>query len=165
MRFCKHAHKTLVCDQSYKKEHARMYMLRSCMCVRTHTHTHIIRKYIVIVPNCDNYTAKMYHASVVTTSTLLLLTAWLNSWESISQPVNYAYPLILPFCVFPLYAHARLVRGHFLMLHRLSWTLSLTESDHQTPSHALNHLLKPIFSGSPTGCVCVWPSGLLQSVN
>ena len=73
--------------------------------------------------------------SVIVASTRLLLTTWLNSWESISLLANFADLLILPFSVFPLYAHTRLVKGHFLMLRRQSGTLSLTKSGHATPSH------------------------------
>ena len=96
--------------------------------------------------------------SVIIASTRLLLTTWLNSWESISQPTNFTHLLIHPFSVFPLYAHTRLVKGYFLMLHRQSGTLSLTKSDHPTPSHPSNHHLKLIFFSSPTDCVwvCVW---------
>ena len=95
--------------------------------------------------------------SVINASTRLLLTTWLNSRESISQPANFAHLLILPVSVFPLYAYTRLVKGHFLMLHRLSGTLSLTKSGHPTPSHPSNHHLKPIFFSSPTDCV--WGGG------
>ena len=52
--------------------------------------------------------------SVIIAATRLLLTTWLNSWEYISQPANFAHLLILPFSVFPLYVHTRLVKGHFL---------------------------------------------------
>ena len=45
---------------------------------------------------------------------------------------------ILPLSVFPLYAHTRLVKGHFLTLRRQSGTLSLTKSGHPTPSHPSN---------------------------
>ena len=84
----------------------------------------------------------------------LLLATWLNC-ESISQPANFAHLLILPFSVFPLYAHTRLVKGHFLMLRRQSGTLSLTKSDHPTPSHPSNHHLKLIFfQQSYWLCVC-----------
>ena len=55
-----------------------------------------------------------------------------------------------------LYVNTHLVKGHFLMLHRLSGTLFLTKSGHPTPSHPSNHHLKPIFFSSPTDCVCVW---------
>ena len=74
--------------------------------------------------------------------------------------------LILHFSVFPLYAHTCLVKGHFLMLHQQSGTLSLTKSGHPTttksghptpmksghptPSHPSNHHLKFIFFSSPT---------------
>ena len=63
-----------------------------------------------------------------------------------SQPANFAHLLILPFSVFPLYAHTRLVKGHILMLRRQSGSLSLTKSGHPTPSHPSNHHLKLIFS-------------------
>ena len=86
---------------------------------------------------------------------MMLLTTWLNSWKSISQPANFAHLLILPFSVFPLYAHTRLVKGHFLMLRQQSWTHSLMKSGHLTPSHASNHHLILIFFSSPTDCVCV----------
>ena len=88
--------------------------------------------------------------SDIIASTRLLLTTWLNSWESISQPANFAHPLMLPFSVFPLYAHTRLVKGHFLLLRQQSGTLSLTKSGHPTPSHPSNHHLKLIFFSSPT---------------
>ena len=42
-------------------------------------------------------------------------------------------PMMLPFSIFPLYAPTRLIRGLFLMLHRLSGTLSHTNSGHPTP--------------------------------
>ena len=58
--------------------------------------------------------------SVIIASTRLLLTTWLNSWESTSQPANFAHLLILLFSVFPLYAHTRLVKGHFLTLRQQS---------------------------------------------
>ena len=77
--------------------------------------------------------------SVIIASTRLLLTTWLNSWESISLLANFADLLILPFSVFPLYAHTRLVKGHFLMLRRQSGTLSLTKSGHPTSSHFSVH--------------------------
>ena len=80
-------------------------------------------------------------------SWLLLLTTWLNSWESISQPANFAHLPILPFSVLPL------VKGHFPMLRRQSGTLSLMKSVHQIPSHPPNHHLKLIFFNSPTDCV------------
>ena len=86
-------------------------------------------------------------------STQLLLTTWLNSWESISQPASFAYLLILPFSVFQLYAHTHLVKGHFCMLCQQSGTL--TKSGHPTPSHPSNHHLKLIFFSRPTDCVCV----------
>ena len=54
--------------------------------------------------------------------------------------------MLAPFSVFPLYAHTRLVKGHFLTLRRQSGTLSLTKSGHPTPSHPPNHHLKLIFS-------------------
>ena len=57
----------------------------------------------------------------------------------LSQPVNLAHLLILPFSVFPLYAYTRLVKGHFLILHRLSGTLSLTKSRHSARCHPSNH--------------------------
>ena len=72
---------------------------------------------------------------------------------------DFSQLLILPFSVFPLYAHTRLVQGHFLVLHQQSGTLSLTKSGHPTPSHPSNHHLKRIFSSSPTDCVCVWEGG------
>ena len=86
----------------------------------------------------------------------MLLTTWLNSWESIYQPANFAHLLILPFSVFPLHAHTGLVKGHFLMLRRQSGTHSLTKSGHPNPipSHSSNHSLKLIFFSSPTDCVC-----------
>ena len=93
--------------------------------------------------------------SVIIASSRLLLTTWLNSLESISQPANFAHLLILPFSVFPLYAHTRLIKGHFLLLHRISETLSLAKSGRSTPSHPSNHHLKPIFFSGPTDCVCV----------
>ena len=62
---------------------------------------------------------------------------------------------VLPFFLFPLYAHTRLVKGHFLMLRRQSGTLSLTTSGHPTPPHPSNHHLKLIFFSSPTDSVCV----------
>ena len=83
--------------------------------------------------------------SVIIASTQLLLTTWLNYWESISQPANFAHLLMRPFSVFPLYTHTRLVKGLFLMLHQQSGTLSLTKSGHPTPSHPSNHHLKLIF--------------------
>ena len=54
-----------------------------------------------------------------------------------------------------------LVRGHFLMLHYVSGTLSLMKSGHPTPSYSSNHLVKPfLFKQSYTFylfcfCVCV----------
>ena len=92
-------------------------------------------------------------------SWLLLLTTWLNSWESLSHPANFAHFLILPFSVFPQYAHTRLVKGHFLMLRQQSGTLSLTKSGHPTPSYPSNHHLKLIFFSSPTDCVRVGEGG------
>ena len=92
--------------------------------------------------------------SVIIASTRLLLTTCLNSWESISQPANFAHLLILPFSVFPLYAHTRLVKGHILMLRRQSGTFSLTKSGHPAPSSPSNHHLKLIFFSSPTDCEC-----------
>ena len=79
---------------------------------------------------------------------------------------NFAHLPILPFSVFPLYAHTRLVKGYFLILHRQSGTLSLMKSGHPTPSHPSNHHLKLIFFSSPTDCVCVGggTNGLSQSV-
>ena len=93
--------------------------------------------------------------SGINASTQLLLTTWLNSWESISQPAYFSHLLILPFSVFLLYAHTRFVKGHFLMLRWQSGTLPLTKSGHPTPSHPSNHNLKLIFFSSPTDCVCV----------
>ena len=86
-------------------------------------------------------------------STRLFLTTWLNSWKSISQPVNLAHFLIPPFSVFPLYAHTRSVKGHFLMLRRQSGTLSLTKSGYLTPSHPSNHHLKLFSQQSYWLCV------------
>ena len=94
--------------------------------------------------------------SVIIASTRLLLAIWLNSWESISQPANFAHLLILPFYVFPLYAYTRLVKGHFLILCRQSGTLSLTKSGHPTPSHPSDHHFKVIFS---TVLLIVWVRG------
>ena len=54
-----------------------------------------------------------------------------------------------------LFAHTRLVNGHFPMLHRPAGTLTLTKSDHPTLSHLLSHHLKHIFFSSPTDCVCM----------
>ena len=97
--------------------------------------------------------------SVTIASTRLILTTWLNSWESTSQPTNFAHLLIPPFSVFQLYAHTRLVKGHFIMLRRQSGTLSLTKSGHSPSAHPSNHHLKLIFFNSPTDCVCVWGGG------
>ena len=63
---------------------------------------------------------------------------------------HFAHLLILPFSVFPLYAHTSLVKGHFLMLRRQSGTLFLTKSGHPTPSHPSNHHLKLIFFSRKT---------------
>ena len=41
------------------------------------------------------------------------------------------------------------------MQFHLSGTLSHMKSGHPTPSHPSNHVLKPIFSSSPTDRVCV----------
>ena len=110
--------------------------------------------------NCLNLTAADY------------LTELLRIFKPTSQLLSYL--LILPFSVFPLYAHNHLVKGHFLMLRRQSGTLSLTKSGHPTPSHPSDHHLKLIFFSSPTDCVCVCvrererererTSGLSQSV-
>ena len=93
--------------------------------------------------NCLNLTASDY------------LTVLLRIYKSTSQPANFTHLLILPFSIFPLYAHTRLVKGLFLMLRRQSGTLSLTRSGHPTPCHPSNHHLKLIFFSSPTDCACV----------
>ena len=85
--------------------------------------------------------------SAIIASTWLLLTTWLNSWESICQPTNFAHLLILPFSVFPLWTHTGLVKGHFLMLNQLSGTLFFTKSGHPTPALPSAVLL--------IECVCV----------
>ena len=93
--------------------------------------------------------------SVIIASTRLLLTTWLNSWESISQPANFAHLLIVPFSVFPLCAPTRLVKGNFLMMHRQSGTLSLMKQGHPTPSHPSNHHLK-LCLFQQSYWLCVW---------
>ena len=90
--------------------------------------------------------------SVVIASTLLLLTTWLSPWESINQPANFAHLLILSFSVFPLYTHTHLVKGYFLLLHRLSGTLSLMKSVYDKIG---NKTLKE----KKFGCVVLWPHG------
>ena len=64
--------------------------------------------------------------------------------------------LILPFSVFSLYAHTRLVKSHILMLRRQSGTLSLTKPGHPTPSHP--SLKTDLFLQSYWLCVC-WGGG------
>ena len=51
-----------------------------------------------------------------------------------------------------LCAHTRLVRDLFLMLHRLSGTVSLSKLDHQIHSHHFKNLTS---SSYPTDCVCM----------
>ena len=118
--------------------------------------THDVRCIHLRCPLIHGYWTNSFlcHKSLIA-STRLLLTTWLNSWESISKPANFAHLLILPFSVFPLYAHTRFVKGHFLMLCRQSGTLFLTISGHPTPCHPSNHYLKLIFFSSPTDCVCL----------
>ena len=70
------------------------------------------------------------------------------------QHANFAHLLTLPFSAFPLYAHTRLVKSHFVMLRRQSGTLSLTKSGHPASSRLSNLHLILIFFRSPTDCVC-----------
>ena len=96
--------------------------------------------------------------SVINASTWLLLTAWLNSWEFISQPANFVHPLILPFSVFPP------VRTHSLGQRSFSYAVpavwnTLTKSGHPAQSCPWNHHLKLTFFSRPTDCVCVWRGG------
>ena len=62
-----------------------------------------------------------------------------NSLKFTNQPASYTFLLILPFFVFPLCTRTRLVRDLFLMLHRLSGTVSLAKLGHQTHSHLSYH--------------------------
>ena len=79
-----------------------------------------------------------------------------RSKQNISQPANFAHLLILPFFVFPLYAHTRMVKGRFLMLCQQSGTLSLTKSGHPMPSQFFKSSLKTyLFQQSYWLCVCV----------
>ena len=65
--------------------------------------------------------------------TLQLMSTWLNSGRFANQSASYAFLLLLPFLVVPpAYAHTRLVRDLFLMLHRLPETVFLSKLDRQT---------------------------------
>ena len=82
-----------------------------------------------------------------------LLSTWLN-WQVTNQPVGYALFPILLFSVFPLCARTRLVRDLFLMLHRMSGTVSHSKIDYETHSHLLNHLWNLTSSSYPIDSVC-----------
>ena len=91
-----------------------------------------------------------------TASTWRLLSTWLNSWQFTNQPTSYALLLILPWSVFPLCAHTRLVRDLFFLLHRLFRTVSLSKLDHQTHSQSFkSHLFQLSCCLSLCMCVCV----------
>ena len=79
----------------------------------------------------------------------------MNTEEEFSL-VAYALLLILPFSVFPLFAHTRLVRDLFLMLHCLSGTVSLVKLHHQTHSHLSSNLSNLTSSSHPVNCVCAY---------
>ena len=81
---------------------------------------------------CKNSTNSLLCAA--TASTLSIP----STWRSTNQPASFAVLLILPFFVFPLWAHTCLVRDLFLMLHCLSGTCTLSNLDHQIHLHLLS---------------------------
>ena len=93
-------------------------------------------------------------SSHTTGSTRSLLAAWLNSWQFTNQSASFDL-LILPLLFFPLCARTHLIRDFFLMLFRLSGTVSLAKIDYQTHSSLLNHLWNVTSSCYPIDCACM----------
>ena len=93
--------------------------------------------------------------AATTASTRPVLATCLKSLQFTSEPHNYALFLILPFFVFTLCACTCLFRCPFLMLHRLSGTVSVAKL--ARPSNApifSSHLWNLTYQVIPL-CVCV----------
>ena len=99
--------------------------------------------------------------SDIIASTRLLLTAWLNSWESISQPANFAHLPILPFSVFPLYVHTRFVKSLFLCVCAAPtvWNTLPYEIRSSNTISSFKSSLKTYLFQQSYWCVCVCVGG------
>ena len=82
-----------------------------------------------------------------------LVFSLLKQWKCTNQPASHTLLLMLSFFAFTLCTHPCLITHSFLMLHRLSGTVSL--ADHQTLSRLSCHLWNLTFSRYPIDSVCV----------
>ena len=103
--------------------------------IRTVPNTDHISPHLLLSIGCPLIHEYSINSLLYATSapTLQLMSTWLNSGRFAKQSASYAFLLLLPFLVVPpAYAHTRLVRDLFLMLHRLSETVFLSKLDRQT---------------------------------